>query len=794
MANTQLINSVPKFEGTLKVLHCIDTKSLKYESKLFIDLHGDTSYTNNQTHEVHLGVEGITNLYDGFLKTPSDMYSAIDFVRMHECCHLFYTGGRSYAFAIQQGIEEICKYIASQKGEPTRFRNKQAIENYLEQLNKEYSAQTANFIQHMAAGIANSLEDGRIERIYSAKNPGFAKNRLYYRGTCGWNTAVNTFAEYDELIKNPINHLYVLTNQVLSLATTQVYQKGFATMYGTTPLFDEVQELIPYISQGYLAKSTRAMADACKEICKCLAPIIFDAIKTLPKIENDASLQFLKELLAKLLEELANSDDFGNNDSDAQDDDTDSINSTLPVSNLTITLPDDVYDKLQEKAKDGNGSGRINIQREHPLEDEDKDDESNSEGSLNGQCSNKEDNDNDSSQSSSGGSGQAGEGKQGSETQTSQSDSSSQSSQSETKSDSQDAKPNQESQDKPGSKQNSSSSSQGTSHSNSSSGGGGGSEEELQKAMQEAAETVRAQADEALDNINKASINKSSAMPSSKNPSQKEVIDTSAPIPSSEMKDICDFTEYHREYKVKTELPPELKMKGSVLHKKIERYFKSLMTPCVKNRRNGLLDTSALSNLAKQKTNVFMKKGKSKQASACVYILLDNSGSMIGNKRRAACKAAAVIEEGFKGLMPMKIVAFDSQHTIVHEVIKNWEESLRKNCCWNFCLHGRDGYGNEDGYDIQIATRELLKRSEQKKMLIVLSDGAPSNTEHVRQAVEDARKKGIKVSSIYFKEGSIYQDDIDTFAYMYQKDYICCKTDKIMENLETILQKFAHSK
>lgn len=785
MINKQLLDSVSRFKGTLKVLHCIDTKSLKYDSQLFIDLNGDTSYTNNQTHEVHLGAYGILNMYDGFLNSPADMYSAMDFVRMHECCHLYYTGGRSYAFAIQQGVEEICKYIASQKGDTIRFRNAKDINNYLSDLNDEYGNQTAGFIQQIVAGIANSLEDGRIERIYSAKNPGFAKNRLYYRGTCGWNTAINTFPEWNELEENPVQHLYVLINQVLSLATTQVYQKGFAVTYGTTPLFDEVQKLIPYISQGYLAKSTRAMADACKEICKCLAPVIFESIKTLPEIESNTNLEFLKDLIKKLLEELANSDDFGNNDSDAQEDDTDSYNSTMPVSDLTITLPDDVYDKLQEKAKDGNGQSGINIQREHPKDEQtDSDADSNSQGSSN---SKENSDDQQNSQSSSGGSGQAGEGKQNSESEDRQSNDSQLSKGQPSQQNDSDSNEQQDSEKS--SNSTNSSSSQSTSHSNSSGGGGDYNEDELEKAMKEAAESVRAQADEALDNINKASTAKSIS-----HPAPKESVDKTRPISSSEMADICSFKEVHRKYKVESELPPELKMKGSVLHKKIERYFKSLMTPCVKNRRNGLLDTSALSNLAKQKTNIFMKKGKSKKASACVYILVDNSGSMMGNKRKAACKAAAVIEEGFKGLMPMKIVAFDSQGMIVHEVIKNWDESLNKNCCWNFCLHGRDGYGNEDGFDIQIATRELLKRSEQKKMLIVLSDGAPSDESHVRQAVESARNKGIKVSSIYFEEGPVENDANRIFEYMYQKDYICCKTDEIMGHLETILQKFAHSR
>ena len=187
---------------------------------------------------------------------------------------------------------------------------------------------------------------------------------------------------------------------------------------------------------------------------------------------------------------------------------------------------------------------------------------------------------------------------------------------------------------------------------------------------------------------------------------------------------------------------------------------------------------------------IFRKKGMDKKFDGCVYILLDNSGSMSGDKRTEACKAAAVVEGAFQGLMPMKIVAFDTQGCICHEVIKDWDEVTNNSCCWNFCVQGRDGGGNEDGYDIMIATREILARPERKKLIMVLSDGAPGNTGLVKRAVEDARKKGIEVYGIYFEEGCIGYD-ADTFKRMYQKDYVCCELSQVDENLSKLIKKFS---
>ena len=65
-----------------------------------------------------------------------------------------------------------------------------------------------------------------------------------------------------------------------------------------------------------------------------------------------------------------------------------------------------------------------------------------------------------------------------------------------------------------------------------------------------------------------------------------------------------------------------------------------------------------------------------------------------------------------------------------------------------------------------------MARPERKKLLIVLSDGLPSNyngsptgKDDVRSAVDIAIRSGISVISIYF--GGDYEDVTRTFAWMY---------------------------
>lgn len=794
-----------KFDSTLQVIHSIDTKDLKPQGELFIDLYGNDNYSDPD-HNVHLGISGIYQLFGKYMENEANLYSAINYVRIHECCHLYYTGGRSWKWAITAGMDRIYEYIATQEGYlPNHFKKSADSRNFEVYLTEKYGPSIVSVIGNLTHFIANSLEDGRIERIHAAKEPGFAKTRLYYRGTCFWNVSEEKYPAYKVIENNVPAQLSIILSQILSLATCQVYQKGFVSAYANTPLMGKVQEIMPYIAEGYMAKTTRGMAEATHKICVQLAPMIYETAKAKTSLSPEMYKQIVEQILKQIADMLANSADsqesFGDSDKCAKEDDTDSANSAFPFSDLEITLPDEQYDKLREKMKDSDEGGQngIRIKREHPLEEEHSDDSDSSQSSSssgeNSQDSeNKGESDSSADQSDSASRSQnADSSKQSESSQSSnQNDASSQQNSSSEEGEEVDSQ-----SDKPCKAESSdrykTDGTQGTqSGDQKHSGKASYSEAELKKAMKEAAQQVNAEAQETVESINTDIRTKTHSSPKR----SRIVRDQSDPVSSESVKDIADFTEQHREYKVTDALPPALQAKGRTLNKELDRYFKTLREPDTKNRRSGALDRSALSRLAKNKTNVFMKKGSPKTADGCVYILIDNSGSMEGVKRRAACKAAAVIEEGFKGLMPMKIVAFDSVGSgmIVHEVVKNWDESLEENCCWNYCLKGRQGCGNEDDKDIRIATREILKRPESKKIIIILSDGAPSDTEAVKRAVDDARRKGIQISSIYFEEGAVRKKAIEQFEHMYTKDYVCCPADEISPNLSKIMKKFAHSR
>lgn len=763
-------------------------------------------YFDSQAYAIHLGIYGPTEIFK--VTTEEDYIAGLEYFYGHENQHVRSTANAPYDNGVKRAAHAIIEYIAAREGIRKNFRNDRDYEVFIQ---TDLPAKGINVSMRTIATICsrlmNSVEDGRIERIRSLEFPGFERQRRYFRAIV-WNQD-HKFKPYSEGL-DAADELNLYANNILSLATTGLYLKGFVAEYGGTEIMDEMQKFLPYIAKGVLAGRTRGMADNVVEIAKLLAPYIYEVSKFNPSAAQKAFEQLLAKLLSQLISEMDPSKMANTSEREEEQDDGIPM-PVFPMSDLVITLDDETYDKLMEKAKEsGKGGGGLMIRREHPKEEEEKGEDSEGSGSgsngkksdkeeqKNGSCaSEKKDSEKDKKSSSSAedsGKNSNSDSDTQDSSQGSDGDSNGQNSNSNSKSSNSSSKDSNESKPYDKTYKHSDGGACDTSKSNQGShqsgGGEDGSVDMVMEQMKQAAAECREDVSEKMSSINQsvehtAKTNRGGAA---------IVQDSSKPITHNDVKDICSrgFEERKREYKLDQPLPPLLNARAKAFRKKNERYFRSLSTPNVTHRDSGSVDPSRIFGLAFGETDIFRKIGVDRKFNGCVYVLVDNSGSMAGNKRMEAAKAAAVIEEGFKGIIPMKIVAFDTCGPIFHEVIKGWDESQKLNCCWNFAVHGRCGCGNDDGKDIMVAQRELLARPEEKKLLIVLSDGAPSSIDDVRNAVEDTRKKGINVFSIYFEEGCI-GDDADDFQYMYQKDYVCCELSNVDTELTKLMVKFSRS-
>ena len=161
--------------------------------------------------------------------------------------------------------------------------------------------------------------------------------------------------------------------------------------------------------------------------------------------------------------------------------------------------------------------------------------------------------------------------------------------------------------------------------------------------------------------------------------------------------------------------------------------------------------------LYRQDMRVFDKKliptGNPKLA---VALLIDESGSMYGAKQDTAAKTAIVLEDVMRRLKVPCLVAGHAMDYVccINEYVAfdSFNENQRYKL-GSVCAGG----GTNDAAGISYCAEKLLKRDEERKLLIVISDGAPNRctgrfssqpVEDTERTVNYYRKKGIKILGI----------------------------------------------
>lgn len=243
-------------------------------------------------------------------------------------------------------------------------------------------------------------------------------------------------------------------------------------------------------------------------------------------------------------------------------------------------------------------------------------------------------------------------------------------------------------------------------------------------------------------------------------------------------------------------LPDEIKKQGKFVNKQLKKVFLNKKTYNSTNRRSGQVDFSGLWKLGVEDYNVFKKTGNPNLSDYAVNVLVDASGSMLGagdnkgnSKLQLAYESTAMIEEALRGLVSTRITYFTEMgSTVVHSTVRDFDQVSKDTLSWKRipALHNS---GNRDGYSIAIATQELLKRKEKKKILIVLSDGAPWDQGEVTSAVREARKKGIVVIGIAFGSEAEMKRNQKVYQKMYQKGILMVQPDRIYRELTRVIEK-----
>lgn len=695
------------------------------------------TYTDH--YKINIGLKDIYDIFEP--KTEEEFLIYTLYLIGHEVGHIKRTPNKPWVWGINAGVKEICK-IASEHYEgkgKRRFVKTTDIQTFLKYMSDTHDINIhKRDLEKFCHGIQNSLEDGREERIEAKHDAAFKTRMKVCRGLFWDKQPINVKIAAAYLQDADISSkLYLISSQILSLSTTSLYQKNWFDLFDDDAEINENIEnnILPLIAKAVTANSCDECMHIAVEIEKLLAVDLFEAAKA-NKISSSSGQNSANGTSS---DTESSSDTETSSDTEGSSD-NDDVHSDNEKSDLK-----DLIDKIMDS------SGMpYNGEEEHDgLErNEIKEDESDNipdasifGGDLTGHMPVSQNN-----QSSN------------------------------------------QNMPKGNLKQNSGY--QNTGDTNSNVNDKEAIKKAIEDAMSEAASRCAGLIENAdTDNKSKQILNNDKAF----SPVVPD-IDIKKQYPEVDFEKLC------RKYTVDLPMPAGLQYRADVFKRKIEEILKSQIKRSYDLKR-GDLDSDSIYKLLLGDLNIFSNENEPDIFDGACYILQDNSGSMgygSCSKREYACEATAIAEYAFTNLMPLKIVAFDADGDdfVTHEVIKNFDEMSSKSCSYNFLLKGRDGDCNKDGYSIRVATGELLKRKEQNKLLLVLSDGTPSaysnyanGLKDVADAVEEAKKAGINVVSIYFSE-SPTNEEIDAYKQMYGNSTIITTPEHIETEMLSLIKTF----
>lgn len=649
-----------------------------------------------------------------------------------------------------------------------------------------------------AANLFNIVEDGRIEAIVSGKFPGMKIPFLLL------NSQIRYSAKIEKIPENPQEEYQTLIGLILSYAKTGMLPEGWKKIEDER-VYAEYKKIENLIDRGIEAKTcmdcshiTIKIAEKIKEyirelleqdsmLANIMEQIMDNSTYNNEEIDsNDEGQSSLRKISSKSKDSKAQDEDSSSKKKDSSDnDETEEEKNNPEGSNEDKNNPKDLD---EEKGKDRNKKSSSSSEKENSSEEQNSGEKEDGENSSSSPDGSKEHN-----------SSKENSGDEGSETSDSKKKNSD-NKKNDTQSESSNSKSGEDLSTHKETKLSDKVSDEIANESKdrnsyeSSSDGYSKYEEDVEN---------EGWSDEEIDKLEDL-IEKAEKEIKSK----ELVIDRNRKLTQGNLKksDVAeiqnsyvddDYTSFKEiPYDLKpVDTPYDVKKIGSSFRRDIEKIL-FVKNKARRNLRQGSLDPSSIWKVGVRSGKVF-KRNNQKGKDFAFYILQDGSGSMMGQKEIESAKTMAILEEGLKDFSALKITTFNVRSDVTHHTAKQFNDNRNFNHAYSFLKNKRADGGNKDGYSIRVATRELEKRKEQKKVLLVLSDGLPSHYKYgrdqalndVRTAVEEARKKGIRVISILFGDDDFIQGSEENYLYMYKYNILKCNPKNIGRKILPIFKQ-----
>lgn len=174
--------------------------------------------------------------------------------------------------------------------------------------------------------------------------------------------------------------------------------------------------------------------------------------------------------------------------------------------------------------------------------------------------------------------------------------------------------------------------------------------------------------------------------------------------------------------------------------------------------RSGILDTGKLAEAYQGVQTVYQREGRVRSDRMAVCVLIDESGSMYGEKIRAARDLAVLLNESISTIPVIDLYVYG--HTYGDRCRDSYNEGNKiaelqvyreKGYAPKKALGGVDARsGNLDSVAIREAATRMRKFSScQKNLMFVITDGAPNERyEQLRDTVKELERKGMDIVAV----------------------------------------------
>lgn len=184
--------------------------------------------------------------------------------------------------------------------------------------------------------------------------------------------------------------------------------------------------------------------------------------------------------------------------------------------------------------------------------------------------------------------------------------------------------------------------------------------------------------------------------------------------------------------------------------------------------RSGNLDTSKLAEAFQGVQTVYERKGESKAGRSGVCILVDESGSMYGEKIHAAKNTAILLDQALSQAPNLSVFIYGHTYEDGYNKLFVYREpGYRK----RYTLGSAEARsGNVDSIAILEAAARVRKYTDDSILFIVISDGAPCEPPaNVRSAVDTLERHGFFFIAVsiepHHDPGMMYRNNITLTDY-----------------------------